>query len=132
PPRQVTKSRKNRSRSLDSLAKWLSRKHRMTDPKHPAYNAFKYIGRHRRAVEHRRFVTGQGHYAADVALPGLLHVAIVASPYASARIVSIDTSTALSMPGEHDVLTGEELTAQIEPMLPGVDAPKVARYPLAR
>ncbi len=104
----------------------------MTDPKHPAYNAFKYIGRHRRAVEHRRFVTGQGHYAADVALPGLLHVAIVASPYASARIVSIDTSTALSMPGVHDVLTGEELTAQIEPMLPGVDAPKVARYPLAK
>lgn len=103
----------------------------MTDPRHPAYNAFKYIGRRRRAVEHRRFVTGQGHYAADVALPGLLHVAIVASPYASARIVSIETAEALAMPGVHDVLTGEELTSQIEPMLPGVDAPKVARYPLA-
>lgn len=104
----------------------------MVEPKHSAYQAFKYIGRHRRAVEHRRFVTGQGHYAADVALPGLLHVAIVASPYASARIVSIDTSAALSMTGVHAVLTGDELTPAIDPMLPGVDAPKVARYPLAR
>lgn len=104
----------------------------MPDPKHPAPDTFKYIGRHRRAVEHRRFVTGQGHYAADVALPGLLHVAIVASPYASARIVSIDVSAALAAPGVHAVLTGEELNARVDPMLPGVDAPKVARYPLAR
>lgn len=104
----------------------------MADPKHPAYQAFKYIGRHRRAVEHRRFVTGNGHYAADVVPPGLLHVAIVASPYASARILSIDGSAALAMPGVHAVLTGDELNDAIDPMLPGVDAPKVARYPLAR
>ncbi len=104
----------------------------MADPKHPAYQAFKYIGKHRRAVEHRRFVTGQGHYAADVVPAGLLHVAIVASPYASARILSIDTSAALAMPGVHAALTGEELNDAVDPMLPGVDAPKVARYPLAR
>ena len=48
----------------------------MADPTGTAYAAFRYIGRHRRAVEHRRFVTGQGHFAADVQLPGLLHVAI--------------------------------------------------------
>ncbi|KQP19302.1 xanthine dehydrogenase family protein molybdopterin-binding subunit [Pseudorhodoferax sp. Leaf265] len=104
----------------------------MADPKHPAYQAFKYIGKHRRAVEHRRFVTGQGRYAADVVPAGLLHVAIVASPYASARILSIDTSAALAMPGVHTTLTGEELNGAVDPMLPGVDAPKVARYPLAR
>lgn len=92
---------------------------------------FKFIGKHRRAVEHRRFVIGQGHYAADVQPQGLLHVAIVASPYASARILSIDTSAALAVPGVHAVLTGDELNAQTEPMLPGVDAPKVTRYPLA-
>ena len=34
---------------------------------------FRYIGKRRRAVEHRRFVAGQGRYAADVQLPGLLH-----------------------------------------------------------
>ena len=94
--------------------------------------AFKYVGKHRRAVEHRRFVVGRGRYAADVQLPGLLHVAIVASPYASARIVAIDASAALAMPGVHAVVTGEELNAAIDPMLPGVDAPQVARYPLAR
>lgn len=104
----------------------------MPELEQAAYRAFKYIGRHRRAVEHRRFVVGKGHYAADVVPPGLLHIAIVASPYASARIVSIDASAALQMPGVHDVLTGDELTPDIEPMLPGVDAPKVTRYPLAR
>lgn len=103
----------------------------MAEPQHPAYQAFKYIGRHRRAVEHRRFVTGDGHYAADVVPAGLLHVAIVASPYASATIESIDASMALAMPGVHAVLTGEELNAAVEPMQPGVDAPQVARYPLA-
>ena len=95
-------------------------------------SAFRYIGRRRRAVEHKRFVLGQGRYAADVAPPGLLHVAIVASPHASARIVSIDTSAALALPGVHAVLTGDELTPEIEPMLPGVDAPEVKRYPLAQ
>ena len=93
---------------------------------------FRYIGKHRRAVEHRRFVTGQGRYAADIRLPGLLHVAIVASPHASARILSIDTAAALAMPGVHAVLTGEEMQPELDPMLPGVDAPEVRRFPLAR
>lgn len=103
----------------------------MVEPTGAAYAAFKYIGRRRRAVEHRRFVVGQGHYAADVQLPGLLHVAIVASPYASARIVAIDTAAARALRGVHAVLTGEEMNAAVEPMLPGVDAPQVKRWPLA-
>ena len=93
--------------------------------------AFKYIGKHRRAVEHKRFVRGQGRYAADIQLPGLLHVALVASPYASARIKSIDVSSALTMPGVHAIVTGAELIDQTDAMLPGVDAPKVKRYPMA-
>lgn len=92
---------------------------------------FKYIGKPRRAVEHRRFVRGQGRYAADIALPGLLHVAIVSSPYASARIVGINTAAALALPGVHAVLTGDTLQPKIDAMLPGVDAPAVKRYPLA-
>ena len=92
---------------------------------------FKYIGRHRRAVEHRRFVVGQGRFAADIQLPGLLHVAIVASPHASARIVSIDCSEALALPGVHAVLTGAQMNAETDAMLPGVDAPAVTRRPLA-
>ncbi len=92
---------------------------------------FRFIGKHRRAVEHKRFVLGQGHYAADIHLQGMLHVALVASPYASARIVSIDASAALAMPGVHAVLSGEELRLATDPMLPGVDAPQVTRLPLA-
>jgi 2-furoyl-CoA dehydrogenase large subunit len=98
----------------------------MADPK------FRYVGRHRRAVEHKRFVFGQGRYAADIQVPGLLHVAIVASPYASAKILSIDVSEALAMPGVHAVLTGEEFQANTDPSLPGVDAASVTRYSLAK
>lgn len=98
----------------------------MTEPR-----KFRYIGRHRRAVEHRRFVVGKGRYAADIQLQGLLHVAIVASPHAHAKIVSIDASEALALSGVHAVLTGDELVANTEAMLPGVDAPQVKRYPLA-
>ena len=72
---------------------------------------FRYIGAKRRTKEHPRFVTGRGRYAADVALPGLKHVALVASPHASARILSIPTEAARAMPGVHYVLTGEEFCA---------------------
>lgn len=94
-------------------------------------HSFKYIGKHRRAVEHKRFVQGQGNYAGDLKLPGMLHVAIVASPYPSAKIISIDTEQALALPGVHKVLTGKELNQNIDPILPGVDAPDVKRFPLA-
>lgn len=94
-------------------------------------NNFRFIGKHRRAVEHKRFVVGKGQYAADIQKPGLLHVALVASPYASARIVAIDVSRALALPGVHAVLTGQELRQGTEPTLPGVDAPQVTRYPMA-
>ena len=92
---------------------------------------FRFIGKHRRALEHKRFVVGQGRYAADIQLQGMLHVALVASPYASARIVTIDASAALAIPGVHAVLSGDELRQATEPMLPGVDAPQVTRLPLA-
>ncbi len=93
---------------------------------------FRFVGKHRRAVEHKRFVVGKGRYAADIQLPGMLHIAVVASPHASAKIVSIDAAAALALPGVHAVLTGDELCAATEPMLPGVDAPQVTRFPLAR
>ena len=93
---------------------------------------FRYIGSKRRTKEDPRFVTGRGRYAGDVALPGLVHIALVASPHASARIESIRSDAARAMPGVHYVLTGEELCAATEALTPGVDAPKVTRWPLAR
>jgi 2-furoyl-CoA dehydrogenase large subunit len=93
---------------------------------------YRYIGAKRRTKEDPRFVTGRGRYAADVALPGLKHVALVASPHPSARIVSIATEAARAMPGVHYVLTGEELCAATDSLAIGVDAPKVTRWALAR
>src|SRR5436305_12598678 len=54
-------------------------------------------------------VTGRARYTADQALPGMLHARLVTSPYAHARILNIDTSAALSIPGVVGVFTAETL-----------------------
>ena len=95
-------------------------------------SGFRYIGTKRRTKEDPRFVTGRGRYAADIALPGMKHVALVASSHPSARIVSINTRAALAVPGVLYVLTGEEFCAGTDSLYIGVDAPKVTRYALAR
>ena len=56
-----------------------------------------------------RFVRGKGNYLDDINLPGMLHSAILRSPYAHARIVSIDTSAAEAHPKVKAVITGETL-----------------------
>jgi 2-furoyl-CoA dehydrogenase large subunit len=98
----------------------------------PTNTAFKYIGGKRRAKESPRFVTGQGRFVADVNLPGMKHVAIVASPYPSAKILAIRTEAAAAMPGVRYILDGEELCAGTDSLYCGVDAPAVTRYALAR
>jgi 3-oxo-Delta1-steroid hydratase/dehydrogenase large subunit len=95
-------------------------------------SAFRYIGKKRRTKEDPRFVSGRGRYVADVALPGMKHVALVASPHAAARIVSIDRKAALAAPGVLYVLTGEEFCAETDSLATGVDAPKLTRFALAR
>ena len=59
--------------------------------------------------EDPRFIRGQGHYVDDVKLPGMLHGAVLRSPLAHARIVSIDTSAAEAHPKVHAVITGADL-----------------------
>lgn len=92
---------------------------------------FRYIGSKRRAKEHPRFVTGRGRYVADIAPAGMKHIALVASPHASARIVSVKTGAALAVPGVLCVLAGEEFRANTDSLPIGVDAPKVTRWALA-
>jgi len=58
-------------------------------------------------------VTGEADYVHDLALPGMLHARIKISPHASARIVKVDVSQALALPGVRVVLTGEELDHQL-------------------
>src|SRR5438876_1139395 len=62
-------------------------------------------------------VTGRARYTADQVLPGMLHARLVTSPYAHARILNIDTSAALSIPGVVGVFTAETLgMAQADPL----------------
>ncbi|MGQ0464655.1 MAG: aerobic carbon-monoxide dehydrogenase large subunit [Sporichthyaceae bacterium] len=65
------------------------------------------LGASRPRVEDARFVRGRGRYVEDVKLPGMLHMEILRSPIAHARIRSIDTSKAWQVPGVKLVLTGE-------------------------
>jgi aerobic carbon-monoxide dehydrogenase large subunit len=62
--------------------------------------------------EDERFIRGQGHYVDDVQLPGMLHGAVLRSPLAHARILSIDASAALAHPKVHAVITGKDLEAR--------------------
>jgi 2-furoyl-CoA dehydrogenase large subunit len=91
----------------------------------------RFISSDRRVREDRRFVVGKGRFAADIALPGVRHVAVVTCPYAAARIVEIDKGAALAMPGVHYVLDGHELAAATQPLAAGLDTPNVPRRPLA-
>jgi 2-furoyl-CoA dehydrogenase large subunit len=94
-------------------------------------SAFRYISHKRRTKEDHRFLAGNGRYVADIALPRMLHVALVASPYPAARIVSIDARAALALPGVKAVVSGDELASGTDALASGLDVPKVKRYPLA-
>src|SRR5215510_2657783 len=59
--------------------------------------------------EDARFIRGQGNYVDDVNLPGMLHGAVLRSPYAHAKIISIDTSAAEAHPKVKAVITGAVL-----------------------
>ena len=59
--------------------------------------------------EDERFIRGKGTYLDDIELPGMVHGAVLRSPYAHARIVSIDTSAALAHPNVAAVVTAKDL-----------------------
>src|SRR2546428_2029159 len=68
-----------------------------------------FVGESIKRKEDDRFIRGAGNYVDDIKLPGMLHMAILRSPYAHARINSIDTSRAGALPGVVAVVTGELL-----------------------
>jgi aerobic carbon-monoxide dehydrogenase large subunit len=69
------------------------------------------LGHSRKRVEDGRFIQGKGNYIDDLKLPGMLYLDIVRSPYAHARIKSINTDKAMATPGVLAVITGETLKA---------------------
>jgi len=67
------------------------------------------IGCSRKRKEDPRFIQGKGNYVDDVKLPGMVYADMVRSPYAHARIKSINKEKALALPGVLAVLTAEDL-----------------------
>jgi len=94
-------------------------------------NHFRFVATERRVREDRRFVAGKGHFVADIDLPDMRHVALITCPHAAARILRIDKSAALALPGVHYVLDGAELASATLPLMTGLDTPNVPRRPLA-
>jgi aerobic carbon-monoxide dehydrogenase large subunit len=68
-----------------------------------------WLGRSVKRKEDARFIVGRGNYIEDITLPNMLHMAILRSPFAHAKINSIDTSRASELPGVVVVVTGEIL-----------------------
>jgi carbon-monoxide dehydrogenase large subunit len=68
-----------------------------------------WLGRSVKRKEDGRFLVGRGNYIDDISLPGMLHMAILRSPFAHARINGIDTSGAEALDGVVAVVTGELL-----------------------
>ena len=69
------------------------------------------MGEEVRRKEDKRFVTGRGNYVDDIKKPDMLHLELVRSPHAHARIEGIDASRAMEVDGVVAVLTAEDLLA---------------------
>lgn len=70
--------------------------------------AHRYVGARTPRKEDGRLLTGRGQYVDDVRLPGMLHVAYARSAVARGRIVSIDKTAALEIPGVHAIYTQDD------------------------
>jgi carbon-monoxide dehydrogenase large subunit len=97
-------------------------------------------GREVKRIEDAGLLAGRGRFTDDVSLPGQVYLSLLRSPHAHARIVSIDASAALAMPGVVAVLTGADLMAANVKPLPlapifkrpdGSPGASPLRYPLA-
>jgi aerobic carbon-monoxide dehydrogenase large subunit len=69
----------------------------------------RWLGESVKRKEDARFIVGRGNYIEDIKLPNMLHMAILRSPFAHAKINSIDTSRASELPGVVVVVTGDIL-----------------------
>jgi aerobic carbon-monoxide dehydrogenase large subunit len=70
------------------------------------------LGKARLRKEDARLVTGQTNWTDNITLPGMLHMAFVRSPYAHARIVSVDATEAVKLPGVVAAFSAEDLGEQ--------------------
>ena len=86
-------------------------------------------------LEDLRFLRGRGRYVADIRLPGMLHLALVRSPHAHARVVAVHRDRAAALPDVVAVLAARDLGAANRPLMPMVTSPAprcpAAQSPLA-
>jgi len=69
----------------------------------------KAIGATMARLEARSKATGYAQFTDDLIMPGMLHAAILGSPYGHARIISYDVSKAVRCPGVKAVITGNDI-----------------------
>jgi carbon-monoxide dehydrogenase large subunit len=77
-----------------------------------APDAQRELGRGRRRKEDAKLVTGQTNWTDNITLPGMLHMAVLRSPMAHARIASVDVSAALELPGVIAAFSGADLAGE--------------------
>ncbi|WP_337867490.1 xanthine dehydrogenase family protein molybdopterin-binding subunit [Meiothermus sp.] len=92
----------------------------------------RYIGQPMKRLEDGKLVRGQGQYLADLPSENLLHLALVRSPYAHARLLSVDTTEALKCPGVVGVYTSSDLPELYAPASAPRDAHGIPHPLLAR
>ena len=96
-----------------------------------------YTGQSLKRFEDPRLLRGGGSFVDDMKLPQMLHALILRSPHAHARILSINSSAALGLPGVVAVLTGEDIAGRVKDVPPRymkeLEGVKVPEHPaLAR
>jgi len=74
------------------------------------------IGKAMKRIEDPRLLVGKGHYIADIHVPGMLEAYIVRSPYAHARIQSIDSQAVMAARGVIAVFTAQDLPSELAPI----------------
>ncbi len=85
----------------------------------------KYIGARIEGRTNRKLAAGRGRFVADIHRDGMHHASFVRSPYAAARIRSIDARAAEAMSGVVAVVTGEEVAAKMNPIAEAYDTAAV-------
>jgi 2-furoyl-CoA dehydrogenase large subunit len=96
-------------------------------------NGDNWVGKPLPRKEEQRLLRGRGKFADDIKMRDTLYLRFVRSPFAHAKIVSIDVSAAEALPGVAASLTGSELAPHVQPFIQiGPDpAAKIKDYALA-
>ncbi len=97
----------------------------------PGSEEKKWVGQALPRKEEDRLLRGRGRFADDIKLRDMAHLRFVRSPYAHARIISIDTSAAEALAGVVCALTGKEIVSQTQPFIEIGPDSKVRDYPFA-